>query len=57
MVGNPYTVSWSLSCVLDHNKYSFVLFVQYNFLYDAITILSVRMEVCTATGERLLEMI
>ena len=28
MVGNPYTVSWSLSCILDHNKHIAVLFLQ-----------------------------
>ena len=27
---NPYAASWSLSCTLDHNKYMFVLFLQYD---------------------------
>ena len=34
MVGNPYAVSWSLHCILDHNKYCFVIFVNMTCLCD-----------------------
>ena len=53
---NPYAASWSLSCTLDHNKYMFVLFLQYDLpVWTPARMEANLYELWTATGEKLLE--
>ena len=40
-VGNPYAVSWSLSCILDHNKHIAVLQSNLVPTYSAVTNFSI----------------